>query len=99
MARLWANGEVLRLAAAHDENKNAEAVKLAVNYQLVTPVSGAVVLETKEQYERNNLEAVNPNSVPTIPEPEEWLLIAVVGVVLLWLVGKKYIRKNAAHST
>ena len=99
LARLWANGEVLRLAAAHDENKNAEAVKLAVNYQLVTPVSGAVVLETKEQYERNNLEAVNPNSVPTIPEPEEWLLIAVVGAVMLWLTGKKYVRKNAAHST
>ena len=97
LARLWANGEVLRLAASRDEDKNAEAVKLAINYQLVTPVSGAVVLETKEQYDRNKLEAVNPNSVPTIPEPEEWLLIAVVGAVLLWLVGKKYMRKNITH--
>ncbi|MGH9800782.1 MAG: PEP-CTERM sorting domain-containing protein, partial [Blastocatellia bacterium] len=66
-----------------------EAVKLAAAYQLVTPVSGAVVLETAEQYQRAGLEPVPPNSVPTIPEPEEWLLMFVALAVLLWMTCRR----------
>ena len=52
-----------------------------MNLQLVTPVSGAVVLERKEQYTRHGLEQVDPNSVPTIPEPGSASLVAAA---LLW---------------
>lgn len=82
LARLWANEEVERLSAKHTE----EAIKLASSYQLVTSVTGAVVLETQEQYDRAGLDPVNPNSVPTIPEPETWALILVVGTILLFVI-------------
>ena len=84
LARLWANDEVKKLIAAR--GKAEDTIKLAASYQLVTPVTGAVVLETKEQYERAGLEPVNANTVPTIPEPETWALIFIVGSVLLWLI-------------
>jgi hypothetical protein len=83
LARLWANDEVKRLIAARA--KPEDTIKLAASYQLVTAVTGAVVLETKEQYERAGLQPVNANTVPTIPEPETWALIIVVGTVLLGL--------------
>lgn len=84
LTRLWALDEVKRMITAR--TKNEDIIKLAASYQLVTPVTGAVVLETKEQYERAGLEPVNANTVPTIPEPETWALIFVVGTMLLWLV-------------
>jgi len=37
------------------ERNRAEAVALAVAHQIVTPLSGAVVLETAAQYEQNGL--------------------------------------------
>lgn len=75
LARLWAAGELAPL------NWTA-ASALAIRYQLVTPVSGAVVLETREQYADAGLEPVAPGSVPTIPEPETWMLIIVSLIVL-----------------
>ena len=89
LARLWANEEVGRLSAKHTD----EAIKLASSYQLVTSVTGAVVLETQEQYERAGLDPVNPNSVPTIPEPETWALIMVVGAVLLFVIFRNRQRR------
>ncbi len=83
LARLWANDEVKRMIATRA--KPEDTIKLAAGYQLVTSVTGAVVLETKAQYERAGLEPVNANTVPTIPEPETWALIFIVGTVLLWL--------------
>lgn len=89
LARLWANDEVARLLATGDEKKIEEATLLAIQYQLVTPVSGAVVLETKEQYNQAGLQPVEPGTVPTIPEPEMILLIAVVAAMLLWMLWRQ----------
>lgn len=75
---LWAAREVDRLAAT-DPGK---AVKIAVDHRLVTSVSGAVVLETQEQYDQAGLQPVEPGTVPSIPEPAEWLLLAVVAAAL-----------------
>jgi hypothetical protein len=50
LARLWANDEVARILAPHDASLTDAAITLAAHYQLVTPVTGAVVLETNEQY-------------------------------------------------
>ena len=55
LARLWAAEEVSRLCAAR---QSAEAMRVAARYQLVTPVSGAVVLETQVQYQRAGLQPV-----------------------------------------
>lgn len=87
LIRLWANDEVNRILAVPNEEK--KAVELAQKYQLVTPVTGAVVLETQQQYDQFGLNPVDKNSVPTIPEPETYLLIAVVLGVFLWLMATR----------
>ncbi len=86
LIRLWAADEAHRLLIAGEE---AKAVEVAVKNQLVTRVSGAVVLETQEQYDQFGLKPVEANSVPTIPEPEEYLLFAVVLLVLIYF-GRRF---------
>lgn len=88
LARLWAAAEASRLA--RDPARVADATALAVRYQLVTPVSGAVVLESQEQYDAAGLQPVPPGSVPTIPEPETWMLL----IVSLLVLGM-YMRRRA----
>lgn len=83
IARLWGLGEIERLAAAPEPGGLDRAVKLALALQLVTPVSGAVVLERQEQYDRHGLAAVDPSTVPTIPEPVTALLLLLCGGALL----------------
>ncbi len=85
LVRLWAKDESLRLLKAGDEPK---AIDIAVRNQLVTRVSGAVVLETKEQYDQFGLKPVDPSTVPTIPEPEEYLLFAIVLLILIYFVRR-----------
>jgi hypothetical protein len=82
LARLWAAGQVATLS--EHGGSHADAVALASRYQLVTPVSGAVVLETRQDYAAAGLEPVAPGSVPTIPEPETWALMIVALLALLW---------------
>jgi hypothetical protein len=84
LARLWANDEVGRLIRIGGTEARRAAVDLAKDYKLVTPVSGAVVLETREQYRAAGLAPVPEGSVPTIPEPEEWLLILIALAVLVY---------------
>ncbi len=73
VTRLWALGEVRKLGLSR---KIAEATALAAMHQLVTPYSGAVVLETQQQYERTGLQPVDPGTVPVVPEPGAgWLLL------------------------
>jgi hypothetical protein len=89
LARLWAFDEVRNLLRLGDGKSSDAAMKLASSYQLVTPLTGAVVLETQEQYRRAGLEPVNPGTVPTIPEPEEWLLMLSALLVLSWILIRR----------
>jgi hypothetical protein len=68
-----------------------EAEDLAMTYQLVTPVTGAVVLETREMFDRAGLKPVDPATVPTIPEPGTWVLI---GIAALFLAGLLVARRR-----
>ena len=80
----------MRLASAR---KGVEATALAVRNQLVTPLTGAVVLEKKEQYDRHDLKAADPMTVPAIPEPQ----IGVLVVVALIIARLRYVtRRNGA---
>lgn len=90
LARLWANDEVTRILNARDESLHDEAVMLASRYQLVTPVTGAVVLETAQQYSASGLTPVDPGTVPTIPEPEIVVLLIVAAIFLSWVAWRKY---------
>ncbi len=99
LARLWASDEVARILAPHDESLTDEATALAVRYQLVTPVSGAVVLETAEQYRASGLEPVDAGTVPTIPEPGMIALLIVAGAFLIWLTYMKYRKQSRGSCT
>jgi len=56
--------------------------KLAIRRRLVTPLTGAVVLETKEQYARYELsDAAEDGSIPSVPEPGTLALLAVAGAM------------------
>jgi hypothetical protein len=80
VTRLWALGEVRKLGRTR---KVAEATSLAAAHQLVTPYSGAVVLETQQQYERTGLQPVDPGTVPVVPEPGAGWLLLFGALVLL----------------
>jgi len=89
LARLWAFDEVANLLRLGDTKSSDAAMKLASSYQIVTPLTGAVVLETQEQYRRAGLEPVSPGTVPTIPEPEEWLLMLSALLILSWIIFRR----------
>lgn len=95
LARLWAHDEVQRLL--YTERASRESViELAHDYQLVTPVTGAVVLETQEQYDAAGLTPVPEGTVPSIPEPEEWALIVIAVIVLLYAWRRRQVVQHAA---
>ena len=71
------------LAARRSQKVDRNVIELAVKMQLVTPLSGAVVLETKAQYERNELEPSSPETQPVVPEPTTLVLLAFGGLMLL----------------
>jgi hypothetical protein len=85
LARLWAADEIGRLRA----DRQIDAARdLAGRYQLVTPVSGAVVLETQQQFARHGLTPVDPATVPAIPEPGTWALLAL-GLAALGIYARR----------
>jgi hypothetical protein len=83
LVRLWARDQARSRLDGTPEGHKA-AVTLAARYRLVTPVTGAVVLETRQQYEAAGLDPDDPTQVSSVPEPELWLLLAIAGGVLLW---------------
>jgi len=95
IARLWANDRVLDLMRTNPADNRAAAVSLATQYRLVTPVSGAVVLETKQQYDESRLAPVSQATVPTIPEPHEWVLLLMACAGLAWLLCQRRQRSMA----
>ncbi|HET6972632.1 MAG TPA: VIT domain-containing protein [Pyrinomonadaceae bacterium] len=99
LARLWANDEVTRILAPRDETLTAKARSLAIQYQLVTPVTGAVVLENAAQYRASGLQPVDAGTVPTIPEPEMVALLIVAGAFMIWITYMKYRKKGRGSCT
>ena len=85
IARLWARDKI-RALMRDDPKNQAKAIEIAAKYQLVTLVSGAVVLEDQKQYDDNGLNPVDANSVPTIPEPHQWVLAFIILLMLLWFL-------------
>jgi hypothetical protein len=74
VVRLWAKDQVRELIKSR---RISEAVEIAARYQLVTAVSGAVVLETEQQFKDAGLTPVDPATVPVVPEPGTWALLAL----------------------
>ena len=92
IVRLDRYAKILELSASHSDADKIEAIKIAQKYQLVTPVSGAVVLESKAQYDEAGLNPVDGSDSPSIvPEPETWALM-IVGMVVLLVMGSRKAR-------
>jgi hypothetical protein len=87
--RLWALDEVESLVSRGPAAR-AEAAKLSAQYRLVTPVSGAVVLETEGDYARAGLTPPDPALVPTIPEPSTWMLLIVACLAFAWMARRHH---------
>jgi hypothetical protein len=78
LARIWAMGI--------SESTEPNRAKIAAKYQLVTPVSGAVVLETMEQFKEHGLEPVDADaapSIPSVPEPSSSLMLMLAATAAL----------------
>lgn len=78
--------EVMAVFQGRDRVPEDQA-KRAAQHQLVTPYSGAVVLENQQQYDRAGLKPVDAGSTPQIPtnatpEPSS-LLLLVLGLLAL----------------
>jgi hypothetical protein len=59
-----------------------ELVALAAAHQIVTPATGAVVLENESQYREHGLTPVDAKTVPTIPDAASYLNWVVVLVLI-----------------
>ncbi|MHB9106944.1 MAG: PEP-CTERM sorting domain-containing protein [Armatimonadota bacterium] len=89
LTRLWARDQAMAFYAQHAPKQTEMAIAVARQYQIVTPVTGAVVLETQQQYREAGLEPVSAGTVPSVPEPEFWLLLAVGFIMLAFLWWKR----------
>jgi len=96
LARLWASEETRRLKGRREVES---AVKLAGLYQIVTPVSGAVVLETQQQYDETGLKPVEPQTVPAIPEPGAAKLLLLASVVWWALFRRRRVAESVKSSS
>ena len=82
LARLWAGDEASALQAIPKSGTRRKGVQLAIDYHLVTPRTGAVVLETQAQFDRHDLKPVTIDEVPSVPEPEMIALLLLAGALL-----------------
>lgn len=87
LGRLWAAEETAHLYRPGHPTTLKVTQELALPWHIVTPVTGAVVLESQKQYEDNGLEQVNAESVPTVPEPSSVLCLAIAFCVLLGVMA------------
>jgi len=88
--RLWGADQLAGATATRGKARE-EAIGLAHRLNLVTPLSGAVVLEKASDYKGNGLPVPGAEAVPTVPEPEEWALLAVLAGLLAW-VFRRWLR-------
>jgi hypothetical protein len=83
VVRMAALDRIMGLLRSESPLETEEAVSIAKRCRLVTPVSGAVVLENQAQYARHGLDDGEAlDAVPAVPEPEEWLLLGVAALAL-----------------
>lgn len=88
LEKLWALDEINALLDGKPADRE-RAVALAAQYRIVTPVSGAVVLETDQDYVDAGLTPPDAGAVPTIPEPETWALLIVALLAFAWAVRRQ----------
>lgn len=88
--RLAGYEHIRRLVRLGGLSNIEQAQEIGIRMRLVTPVTGAVVLEQQSQYDEHGLDpGANEESIPAIPEPEEWVLIIVAALATVYLVCRR----------
>ncbi|MBK1879456.1 VIT domain-containing protein [Pelagicoccus mobilis] len=75
--RLWALSEAKRILYSRENKAYERSAKLAAQHQLVTPASGAVVLENERQYKEAGLEPVKEGTTASIPDGVNSVILLV----------------------
>lgn len=88
IVRLWGAERIAHALEAPSAGRPA-AIALAHRLNIVTPVSGAVVLERDEEYKANGLDVPDAADVPTVPEPGTWALLIVLAGLLAWMLRRR----------
>lgn len=110
LMRLFAYNNVMRKGGttflSNEMLESDSLVAMAKQAHIVTPVSSLIVLETKKDYERfdienskNSLQNASIQSKGAVPEPHEWALIIMVLLLALYLKWKHrlvgiFLRRN-----
>ncbi len=95
LARLFAYNNIMRKTGANyfsHDFIDQDLVEEAAKAYVVSPVSSLIVLETKEDYKRfdiqdteNSLHNAAKQSSGSVPEPHEWALIILFALFILYL--------------
>ncbi|MDT8759342.1 PEP-CTERM sorting domain-containing protein [Sphingomonas psychrotolerans] len=88
IVRLWAAEKLAGQRISRGKEREA-GIALAHRLNIVTPISGAVVLETNRDYGANGLPVPDPDAVPTVPEPETWALLILIALASAWLLKRQ----------
>lgn len=88
IVRLWGAGQLIDAVDTRGKDRDA-AIAMARRLNLITPISGAVVLERAAAYTANGLPVPGAEDVPTVPEPHEWALMAIIAGLLAWVFRKR----------
>lgn len=105
LLRLFAYNDILKKVGPtyfKQDYVRDDLLQIADQAFIVSPVSSLIVLETKKDYERfnideskNSLQNASMKSSGAAPEPHEWLLILITATVILYFSYKSsYFNKN-----
>jgi XrtN system VIT domain protein len=107
LLRLFAYNHIMKEAGRryldkgfqNDSLLNLELVQQAEEAHIVTPVSSLIVLETQKDYDRfgikkskNSLDNATLKSAGAVPEPHEWALILLFGLLIGYYTFRNYVR-------
>jgi XrtN system VIT domain protein len=104
LLRLFAYNDIMKKVGAHyfsDNYIQPGIIEEAEKAYVVSPVSSLIVLETREDYERFDIQAsksslknASMKSSGAVPEPHEWMLILLTGAVVIYLIYKPKFSKR-----
>ena len=98
LMRLFAYNDIMRRLGQNglnDSLDHSELVQEAQAAYVVSPVSSLIVLETQQDYDRfdikesqQSLKNASAKSNGAVPEPHEWILIAIAAGIAFFLFIK-----------
>jgi XrtN system VIT domain protein len=106
LLRLFAYNNIMKKISPNYFKPDANSPELileAATANVVSPVSSLVVLETQQDYKRfditkskDSLGNATAKAAGSVPEPHEWLLIALAVITVGYLLGKPYLKSRLA---